>query len=147
MAHAWELLLLLALAVLARPAAAQLDTCDGAVAKLKELQPTCACTQCGSYCNSYPCSKTCDAACAAATSSIDDATLSQMKTGFTACGALPDGDWRKVYGYMATEWGGYSAISDTTMQCGLPASTVKLTPPAALDTCDGAAVRVDIVFG
>jgi hypothetical protein len=73
-----------------------------------------------------------------------------MKTGFTACGALPDaygpdaywpfsGFGRKGYAGMNMTFN-YMMINGLAMQCGLPTNKVKLTPPA-LDTCDGAVWR------
>ena len=58
-----------------------------------------------------------------------------------ACGNLPEGDWRKSYaafygyGYVVGSLYGFAT------ECGLPASTVKVTLPA-LDTCDGAIARL-----
>jgi hypothetical protein len=126
-----------------------------------------------------------NAACAAAISSIDDATLSLMKTGFTvspgprrvlvlariqarvhgraagrakegmedltrlgpplqACGMLPDSDPRKNFTVHAT-YLGYDLMHSVSTSCGLPASTVKLTPPA-LNTCDGAFSRLMVFY-
>jgi hypothetical protein len=136
MSHAWELLVLLALAVLARPATAQLDTCDGAVAKFIAIEEQ-ACP------GSRP--STCgNTACAAAISSIDVTTLSSIKTGFTACGALPDGDPKKSWKIFNTS--SIIHIYTLTMLCGLPTSTMKLPLPA-LDTCDGAVARYLVAFG
>jgi hypothetical protein len=126
-----------------------------------------------------------NAACAAAISSIDDAALSLMKTGFTvsprprrvkavvcwrsqrvcmrarsgvrqgvqtgvcgaltqlpvqACGALPDNDGRKNITVYATYFS-YPVIYARATECGLPASTVTLTPPAP-NSCDGAYTRL-----
>ena len=136
MSHAWELLVLLALAVLARPATAQLDTCDGAVAKFTAIEEQACPGSSPSTCG--------NAACAAAISSIDDTTLSLMKTGFTACGALPDGDPKKSSSVFNTT--SIIVIYSITMLCGLPTSTMKLPLPA-LDTCDGAVARFLVVFG
>jgi hypothetical protein len=129
-----------------------------------------------------------NAGCAAAISSIDDAALSLIKTGFTvspcprrvlvvartrskraqrvyvrarsgvrqgvqkglsvaltqlpvqACGALPDGDWRKNITVYATSFN-YQMIYARATECGLPASTVMLTPSAP-NTCDGAITQL-----
>jgi hypothetical protein len=63
-----------------------------------------------------------------------------------ACGALPDFDPRNLYKSYKERFN-YVLIIDLAMSsCGLPASTVKLTPPA-LDTCDGAAARMIILSG
>ena len=68
-----------------------------------------------------------------------------------ACGALPDDDDffhddQNMLGRYKERFN-YVLIIDLAMrQCGLPASTVKLTPPA-LDTCDGAAARMIILSG
>ena len=123
--------------------------------------------------------------CAAAISSIDDETLSLMKTGFTvshrprrvpevartrskrvcmrvrsgvrqgvqkgvsvaltqlpvqACGQLPDSDGRRNMTVYATYFS-YQMINARATECGLPASTVTLTPPAP-NTCDGAITRL-----
>jgi hypothetical protein len=128
---------------------------------------------------------TCGNACAAAISSIDDETLSLMKTGFTvshrprrvpevartrskrvcmrvrsgvrqgvqkgvsvaltqlpvqACGQLPDSDGRRNMTVYATYFS-YQMINARATECGLPASTVTLTPPAP-NTCDGAITRL-----
>ena len=126
-----------------------------------------------------------NAVCAAAISSIDDETLSLMKTGFTvshrprrvpevartrskrvcmrvrsgvrqgvqkgvsvaltqlpvqACGQLPDSDGRRNMTVYATYFS-YQMINARATECGLPASTVTLTPPAP-NTCDGAITRL-----
>jgi len=133
MAHAWELLLLLALAVLARPAAAQPSTCAGAVEKFLEGQQACP--------GDPPSPSTCgNQVCAAAISSLDDAMMSSMRTGFTACGQLPEDDPHRSYGEYAEGWNIYMMVHKLINDCGLPASTMKLTPPA-LDTCDGAVIK------
>jgi hypothetical protein len=56
-----------------------------------------------------------------------------------ACGALPDGDGRKSYTVYATYFNSQFIYARATA-CGLPASTVTLTPAAvaAPNTCDGA---------
>ena len=54
-----------------------------------------------------------------------------------ACGALPDG--RKNMTVYATYFS-YPVIYARATECGLPASTVTLTPPAP-STCDGAITR------
>ena len=53
-----------------------------------------------------------------------------------ACGNLPEGDWKKSYAGSATSFN-YDYLYALATGCGLPASTVTVTPPA-LDTCDGA---------
>ena len=53
-----------------------------------------------------------------------------------ACGNLPEGDWKKSYAGYAT-YVNYENLYVRATGCGLPASTVTVTPPA-LDTCDGA---------
>ena len=60
-----------------------------------------------------------------------------------ACGNLPEGDWRKSYAGYATSVD-YGNLYSRATGCGLPASTVKLTPPA-LDTCEGAKMKIDIL--
>ena len=55
-----------------------------------------------------------------------------------ACGALPDG--RKNMTVYATYFS-YQMINARATECGLPASTVTLTPPAP-NTCDGAITRL-----
>jgi hypothetical protein len=63
-----------------------------------------------------------------------------------ACGALPDDDDQNMLGGYKERFN-YVLIIDLAMrQYGLPASTVKLTPPV-LDTCDGAAARMIILSG
>jgi len=57
-----------------------------------------------------------------------------------ACGALPDGDWRKSYTVYATYFS-FPTIYARATECGLPVSTVTLTPPAP-NTCDGAITRL-----
>ena len=55
-----------------------------------------------------------------------------------ACGALPgDGDGRYSHAAYFT----YQFIYGRATECGFPASTVTLTPPA-LGTCDGAMQRL-----
>ena len=44
-----------------------------------------------------------------------------------ACGALPDGDWRKNITVYATYFS-YPTIYARASACGLPASTVTLAP-------------------
>ena len=60
-----------------------------------------------------------------------------------ACGNLPEGDGRKsfaaFYGYVVGSLYGFAT------ECGLPASTVKVTLPA-LDTCDGAIARLMMFY-
>ena len=53
-----------------------------------------------------------------------------------ACGNLPEGDGRKSLAVYAT-YVNYEYLLNKATWCGLPASTVTVTPPA-LDTCDGA---------
>ena len=57
-----------------------------------------------------------------------------------ACGALPDGDGRKGYTVYAAYFN-YLFIYGRATECGFPASTVTLTPPAP-NTCDGALTRL-----
>jgi hypothetical protein len=57
-----------------------------------------------------------------------------------ACGALLDNDWRKNITVYATYFS-YPVIYARATECGLPASTVTLTPPAP-NTCDGAITRL-----
>ena len=57
-----------------------------------------------------------------------------------ACGALPDGDGRKGYTVYAAYFN-YLFIYGRATECGFPASTVTLTPPAP-NTCDGAITRL-----
>ena len=52
------------------------------------------------------------------------------------CGNLPEGDGRKSLAVYAT-YVNYAYLYALATGCGLPASTVTVTPPA-LDTCDGA---------
>ena len=58
-----------------------------------------------------------------------------MNTGFTACGKLPDSDTTglKSFAVYATYFN-YQSLNSLAIQCGHPASTVKVTPPA-LNTC------------
>jgi hypothetical protein len=75
-------------------------------------------------------SATCgNTACKTAISSIDDSTLSLIKTGLTACGNLPDSDTTglKSAAVYAT-YVNYQYLSSIATQCGHPARTVKLTP-------------------
>ena len=58
-----------------------------------------------------------------------------------ACGNLPEGDGRKSLAVYAT-YVNYAYLYALATGCGLPASTVTVTPPA-LDTCDGADLRKD----
>ena len=57
-----------------------------------------------------------------------------------ACGALLDNDWRKNITVYATYFS-YPVIYARATECGFPASTVTLTPPAP-NTCDGAITRL-----
>ena len=57
-----------------------------------------------------------------------------------ACGALPDGDWRKNITVYATYFS-YPTIYARATECGLPAGTVTLTPQAP-NTCDGAITQL-----
>jgi hypothetical protein len=61
-----------------------------------------------------------------------------------ACGNLPENDGRKSYAGYAT-YVDYAYLYGRATQCGLAASTVKLTPPA-LDTCDGAYTKYNILY-
>ena len=56
-----------------------------------------------------------------------------------ACAALPDGNELKEYAAYK-DYVGIRPLADLTKECGLPASTVTLTPPA-LTTCEGAAYK------
>jgi hypothetical protein len=115
------------------------NTCEGAYNGFMALISACPAR---SWPNS---SVTCgNDACKAAISSIDDSTLSTMKTGFTACGNLPDSDGMKYIAVYAT-YVDYQYINSLATQCNLPANTVKLTPPA-LNTCDGAYGRVTALW-
>ena len=60
-----------------------------------------------------------------------------------ACGNLPEADGRKSYAGYAT-YVDYAYLYGRATQCGLAASTVKLTPPA-LDTCDGAYAKFNVL--
>ena len=60
-----------------------------------------------------------------------------------ACGNLPEDDWKKSYAGFAT-WFNYEYLNYLATECGLPASTVTVTPPA-LNTCDGAYTRFNIL--
>lgn len=60
-----------------------------------------------------------------------------------ACAALPVDDWRKEFAYYASYFN-YATIFERATACGLPASTVKLTPPE-LDSCDGA-IAAQMIF-
>ncbi len=132
MAHDRELLLLLAFAVLARPADAQLNTCEDAVAAYREGEQACPGPWSPSTCGNL--------VCEAMISSLDDEALSSIKAGFTACGDLPNDSPNKNYVSMKDQFN-YMMILQLTIECGLNASAVKLTPPA-LDTCDGASTRL-----
>ena len=57
-----------------------------------------------------------------------------------ACGQLPDSDGRRNMTVYATYFS-YQMINARATECGLPASTVTLTPPAP-NTCDGAFTRL-----
>jgi hypothetical protein len=56
-----------------------------------------------------------------------------------ACAALPGGHPLKGYA-LYKDYVGVLPLADLTKECGLPASTVTLTPPA-LTTCEGAAYK------
>ena len=63
-----------------------------------------------------------------------------------ACGNLPEGDGRKslaVFTVYAT-YMNYAYLYALATGCGLPASTVTVTPPA-LDTCDGAYAKFNVL--
>ena len=60
-----------------------------------------------------------------------------------ACGNLPEDDWKKSYAGYATSFNYWNLYVRAT-GCGLPASTVTVTPPA-LNTCDGAYTRFNIL--
>ncbi len=113
-----------------------LNTCDGAYTRFTALLFN-ACPA-KSWPNS---SATCgNTACATAISSIGDSTLSLMKTGFTACGKLPDSDGMKSVAVYAT-YVNYQFLNSLAIQCGHPTSIVTLTAPG-LNTCDGAYARI-----
>ena len=57
-----------------------------------------------------------------------------------ACGALPEDNPLKGYDYYANYINAPLLYARAT-ECGLPASTVTLTPPAP-NTCDGAITRL-----
>ena len=61
-----------------------------------------------------------------------------------ACGNLPEGDGKKSLAVYAT-YVNYAYLYDLATWCGLPASTVTVTPPA-LDTCDGAYTKYNILY-
>ena len=58
------------------------------------------------------------------------------------CGNMSD--WKKSYAGYATSFN-YENLYDKATWCGLPASTVTVTPPA-LDTCDGAYTRLVMFY-
>ena len=60
-----------------------------------------------------------------------------------ACGNLPEGDGRKSLAVYATYVVG--SLYGFATGCGLPASTVTVTPPA-LNTCDGAYTKYNILY-
>jgi hypothetical protein len=119
-------------------------TCDGAMQRLVALDMACPGTMLpGALVDGkriYSPSSCGNAVCAEAISSFDDAALSLMRTGFTACGALPAGNPMKKYG-MYADMSLAPMLNARVMECGLPAGTVRLTPPA-LYTCDGAFQRL-----
>ena len=131
-----------------RSAGLALDTCDGAMQWFVALDVACPGAMLPSTLvdgkRMYSPSSCGNHVCAEAISSFDDAALSLMKAGFTACGALPAGHPLKEY-EMYKDWMNTHDASEYLLQfardCGLPASTVKLTPPA-LYTCDGALQRL-----
>jgi hypothetical protein len=109
-----------------RPA---LNTCDGATARYVAFM-TQECPTSGPDPSVYP--ATCgNDACKAAISSIDDNTLSLMKTGFTTCTPGPHS-----YASTASEFN-YEFLIQTATHCGQPASTVKVTPPAGASLACG----------
>ncbi len=59
------------------------------------------------------------------------------------CGNLPEDDGKKSFAVYATSFNYGYLLSEAT-GCGLPASTVTVTPPA-LDTCDGAVARLNVL--
>ena len=58
-----------------------------------------------------------------------------------ACGELPEGNPLKAYGFYTDFPLLESGLRARATECGLPASTVTLTPPAP-NTCDGAFTRL-----
>jgi len=117
-----------------------LTTCEGAAYKYTSLGSIdCPCITVGNECRHN--STTCGSAtkCPTAIRLFNDTVLSQVKTGFTACAALPNGHPLKGFaGYK--DYVGIRPLADLTKECGLNASTVTLTPPA-LTTCEGAVYK------
>ena len=66
--------------------------------------------------------------------------LTRLGHSVQACGQLPEGDERKNFSTYADSPLALT-LTDRVTRCGLPASTVNLTPPA-LYTCDGAMQRL-----
>ena len=65
--------------------------------------------------------------------------LTQLRPSLQACSALPDDNGLKGLG-VYKDYFGISTLSSYVGSCGLPASTLKLNPPA-LTTCEGAAYK------
>ena len=59
-----------------------------------------------------------------------------MSRPLQACAAEPEGHPRKMYADY-DDYHFFQYLTDRAQNCGLPASTVKLSPPA-LATCEGA---------
>ena len=70
----------------------------------------------------------------------EGASVALTQLPVQACGALPDNDWRKNITVYATYFS-YPVMYARATECGFPASTVTLTPPAP-NTCDGAITRL-----
>jgi hypothetical protein len=93
-----------------------LNTCEGAHGRYGEFI-TQECPMSGTDPSAYR--ATCgNDACKAAISSIDDNTVSLMTTGFTTCTPSKESPFS------------YQFLIMTATNCGHPASTVKVTPPA-----------------
>ncbi len=132
----------LLLVVIAAPAQAQLalNTCDGAYARLTDIDSKCppstefSLSAIGPQKTPTTCKTN---ACAAGLSAIDDSTLSLMKTGFTACGSLAEPKKSRAAFAETLNW---LTFINLASMCGYPASIVKVTPHA-LTTCEGAYAR------
>jgi hypothetical protein len=106
--------------------------CDGAYAHLATVGLACPEPYSPATCG--------NAECETAISGIDDATLALMKTGFTACGNLPDSDWRQEVLFSYRDQMNYGFVKSIASQCGLTAA-VKLTAPPrqeSIDKCERA---------
>ena len=112
-----------------------LNTCDGAIGRFETVGIACPAPYSQATCGGD--------ACKTAISSIKEDTLSLMKTGFTACGNLPDSDTtgRKSYILHSTYFN-YQYLNNIVTQCEHNTNTVKLPPPDAQqlvklsDSCD-----------